>query len=267
MSTPLLSVRDVVVRYHAKGQPSFTAVRGVSIDIHPGEVVGIVGESGCGKSSLARAMVGLQPVADGAIEFLGHPVTKLPIRRRKAAMIPLQMVFQDPYSSLNPRRTVQDQIAEVVRGSCKAQRRPAPGSADLRALVADVLERVGLDPALGARYPHALSGGQRQRVAIAKVLAVDSKVIVADEPISALDASSQKRVAALLRELVSSTGIGMAIISHDLAVVASIADSTAVMRRGEFVEQGPTERVWTAPTHPYTGQLLGAVPDLVRRAG
>ena len=133
--------------------------------------------------------------------------------------------------------------------------------------MADVLERVGLDPALGARYPHALSGGQRQRVAIAKVLAVDSKVIVADEPISALDASSQKRVAALLRELVSSTGIGMAIISHDLAVVASIADSTAVMRRGEFVEQGPTERVWTAPTHPYTGQLLGAVPDLVRRAG
>jgi len=266
MTAPLLSVRDVVVRYHAKGQPSFTAVRGVSIDVNPGEVVGIVGESGCGKSSLARAMVGLQPVAAGSIEFRGTPVSPLPIRRRKGSMIPLQMVFQDPYSSLNPRRTVQDQIAEVVRGSRKAQKRTIPPTTELRAIVADVLIRVGLDPDLGSRYPHALSGGQRQRVAIAKVLAVDSKVIIADEPISALDASSQQRVATLLRELVSSTGIGMAIISHDLAVVASIADTTAVMQNGVFVEQGPTEQVWTSPTHPYTGQLLGAVPDLVRRS-
>ena len=267
MSTPLLRVQDAVVRYHQKGQPPVTAVRGVSLDVHPGEIVGIVGESGCGKSSLARAMVGLNPVASGTIEFLGKPVSKLPIRRRTAAMIPLQMVFQDPYSSLNPRRRIADQIAEVVRGSRKAQRQPVPGAADLRAIVVDALVRVGLDPDLGARFPHALSGGQRQRVAIAKVLAVESRVIIADEPISALDASSQKRVAALLRDLVVETGIGMAIISHDLAVVASIADTTAVMRAGQFVEQGPTEQVWTAPTHPYTGQLLSAVPDLVRRAG
>jgi oligopeptide transport system ATP-binding protein len=266
MSTPLLSVQDVVVRYHQKGQPSFTAVRGVSLDIRPGEVVGIVGESGCGKSSLARAMVGLQPISGGSIHFCGTPVSPLPIRRRKAAMIPLQMVFQDPYASLNPRRTIGDQIAEVVRGSSKAQGLASPKYGDVRQRIEDVLERVGLDPALRGRYPHALSGGQRQRVAIAKVLAVDSKVIIADEPISALDASSQKRVASLLRELVVSSGIGMAIISHDLAVVASIAGTTAVMRAGQFVEQGPTQQVWTAPAHPYTGQLLGAVPDLVRMA-
>ena len=240
----------------------YHAIHDLSLDISDGEFLVLVGPSGCGKSTALRMIAGLETISNGDLRIGDRVVNDVEPKDRDIAM-----VFQDPYSSLNPRRTVQDQIAEVVRGSCRAQRRPAPGSADLKALVADVLERVGLDPALGARYPHALSGGQRQRVAIAKVLAVDSKVIVADEPISALDASSQKRVAALLRELVSSTGIGMAIISHDLAVVASIADSTAVMRRGEFVEQGPTERVWTAPTHPYTGQLLGAVPDLVRRAG
>lgn len=264
-STPLLSVRDAVVKYKARGQAPKLAVRGVSLDIHPGQIIGIVGESGCGKSSLARAMVGLQPVADGTIDFLGAAVSPLPIRRRPASMIPLQMVFQDPYASLNPRRRVGDQLVEVIRGSRRAMRQPNPTTAEVAEIVSSALDRVGLDPALRNRYPHALSGGQRQRVAIAKVLAVETKVIVGDEPIASLDASSQKRIAALLRELVDTLQIGMAIISHDLAVIASIADVTAVMRQGEFVEVGATEQVWTNPRHAYTRELLGAVPDLVGR--
>lgn len=265
-STPLLTVRDAVVKYKARGQAPKVAVRGVSIDINPGQIVGIVGESGCGKSSLARAMVGLQPTASGRIEFCGSAVAPLPIRRRAAAMIPLQMVFQDPYASLNPRRRIEDQLIEVIRGSRRAMGKPAPSAAEVAQIVTSALDRVGLDAGLRNRYPHALSGGQRQRVAIAKVLAVETKVIVADEPIASLDASSQKRIAALLRELVDTLQIGMAIISHDLAVIASVADVTAVMRQGEFVEVGPTEQVWTAPQHAYTRELLGAVPDLVGRS-
>ncbi|GAA1963182.1 ABC transporter ATP-binding protein [Agromyces allii] len=265
-STPLLRVRDAEVTYKGRGRSSKPAVRGVSLDVHPGEIVGIVGESGCGKSSLARAMVGLQATSGGSIEFLGERVRPLPIRRRAASMIPLQMVFQDPNASLNPRRRVDEQIGEVIRGSRRAMHDPARSKAEVDALVADALDRVGLDPALRRRYPHALSGGQRQRVAIAKVLAVDTKVIIADEPIASLDASSQKRVGALLRDLVDTMGIGMAIISHDLAVVASIADTMAVMRAGEFVEKGTAEQLWTHARQPYTRELLGAVPSLVSRA-
>lgn len=264
--TPLLAVRDVVVKYKARGQVPTLAVRGISIDIKPGQIVGIVGESGCGKSSLAKAMVGLQPIASGSIEFCGQPVAPLPTRRRAAAMIPLQMVFQDPYASLNPRRRIEDQMAEVIRGSRRAMNQPTPEPADVTHTVATALDRVGLDPDLRSRYPHALSGGQRQRIAIAKVLAVESKVIVADEPIASLDASSQKRIAALLRDLVDALQIGMAIISHDLAVIASIADITAVMRRGEFVEIGNSQQIWTKPQHHYTRELLSAVPELVTRS-
>lgn len=263
--TPILRVRDAEVSYKGRGRAATAAVRGVSLDLHPGEVVGIVGESGCGKSSLARALVGLEPVSGGSIEFDGRPVQPLPIRRRPAAMIPLQMVFQDPYASLNPRRRVDDQIGEAVRGSRRAMHQPALGGDEVDERIADVLDRVGLDPALRRRYPHALSGGQRQRIAIAKVLAVDTKVIVADEPIASLDASSQRHVGRLLRELVDTLGIGMAIISHDLAVIASIADRMAVMRAGVFVEVGTTEQVWSAPQHAYTRELLSAVPSLVAR--
>jgi oligopeptide transport system ATP-binding protein len=263
-SKPLLRVRDAEVTYKARGR-STLAVRGVSLDIRPGEVVGIVGESGCGKSSLARALVGLQRVTGGTVEFDGERVHPLPIRRRTASMIPLQMVFQDPNASLNPRRRVEDQLAEVIRGSRRAMHEPALSKVEVVAAVSDALDRVGLDPNLRRRFPHALSGGQRQRVAIAKVLAVDTKVIVADEPIASLDASSQRHVAALLRDLVDRLGIGMAIISHDLAVIASIADRMAVMRAGVFVETGTTEQLWTAPKHPYTWELLNAVPALVSR--
>ncbi|UOR01135.1 ATP-binding cassette domain-containing protein [Leucobacter allii] len=258
---PLIAVQDAHVSYRIKGKGKFLAVRGVDLEVRPGEIVGIVGESGCGKSSLARALVGINRLSGGSIEFLGEPVTPLPIRRRPAHLIPLQMVFQDPYASLNPRRRVAKQLAEVW----DAAHRGARSATAREAAVIEVLERVGLDPELRERYPHALSGGQRQRIAIAKALIANPRVIVADEPISALDASSQKYVGQLLRTLVDELQIGMVLISHDLAVVATIADRTAVMRSGRFVEQGPTERVWTRPSDPYTLELLSAVPDLVGR--
>lgn len=263
---PLIEATDAVVSYRVKGKGRFVAVHGVDLDVRPGEIVGIVGESGCGKSSLARALVGINKLSGGSIRFLGENVTPLPIRRRPARLVPLQMVFQDPYASLNPRRRIDQQLAEVWNAAARA-RGDALGAEARLADITDVLERVGLDPALRTRYPHALSGGQRQRIAIAKALLAKPQVIVADEPISALDASSQKHVGELLRRLVDELQIGMVIISHDLAVVATIADRTAVMRAGVFVEQGPTERVWTAPEHPYTRELLGAVPALVGREG
>ena len=263
-AAPLVEVSEAVVSYRIKGKGRFIAVHGVDLEVRPGEIVGIVGESGCGKSSLARALVGINKLSGGSIKFLGEEVTPLPIRRRPAHLVPLQMVFQDPYASLNPRRRIERQLEEVWNAAARA-RGDAGGGDARRTAITDVLERVGVDPELRSRYPHALSGGQRQRIAIAKALLAEPRVIVADEPISALDASSQKRVAELLRRLVDELQIGMVIISHDLAVVATIADRTAVMRAGLFVEQGPTERVWTAPEHSYTRQLLGAVPALVGR--
>ena len=263
-NAPLLEVTDAVVSYRIKGKGQFIAVQGVSLDLHPGEIVGIVGESGCGKSSLARALVGINKLSSGAIRFLGNDVTPLPIRRRAANLVPLQMVFQDPYASLNPRRRIVQQLEEVWNSAARARGEARSAEARLVAITY-VLERVGIDPVLRDRYPHALSGGQRQRIAIAKALLADPQVIVADEPISALDASSQKHVGSLLRKLVDDLQIGMVIISHDLAVVATIADRTAVMRSGKFVELGTTEQVWTAPRAPYTLELLSAVPDLVGR--
>ena len=261
---PLLTVSDAYVSYRVKGKGRFIAVQGVDLEVGPGEIVGIVEESGCGKSSLARALVGINRLSGGSIRFLGQEVTPLPIRRRPNHLVPLQMVFQDPYASLNPRRRVVQQLDEVWNAATRARGDERSTRARDRA-VTEVLERVGVDPELRTRYPHALSGGQRQRTAIAKALLAEPRVIVADEPISALDASSQKRVGELLRRLVDELRIGMVIISHDLAGVATIADRTAVMRAGKFVEQGPTERIWTAPRHPYTLELLSAVPELVGR--
>lgn len=266
VAEPLLEVSDAVVSYRVKGKGRFIAVQGVDLEVLPGEIVGIVGESGCGKSSLARALVGINRLSGGSIRFLGKEIKSLPIRRRASNLVPLQMVFQDPYASLNPRRRIQNQLEEVWNAAARA--RAQERSAETRdAAIAQVLDRVGIAPALRNRYPHALSGGQRQRIAIAKALLAEPKVIVADEPISALDASSQKHVGELLRSLVDELQIGMVIISHDLAVIATIADRTAVMRAGRFVEIGPTERVWTKPEAAYTLELLSAVPELVGREG
>jgi peptide/nickel transport system ATP-binding protein len=246
----VITLDDVVVEY--RGRPPIRAVDQVGFSVHPGEVVALVGESGCGKSSLARAIVGIEKRASGSVRFAGTEVPTLGLLRRGSAMTGIQMVFQDPNSSLNPRRRIGDQIRDGVRA---ALARGAAAS-DPR----DWLERVGLDPASVTRYPHEFSGGQKQRIAIARALAARPSMLVADEPISALDASTQTSVAALMRSLSVEAGAGMLFISHDLSVVRRIADRTLVMYRGRIVESGHTETIWSSPLHPYTRALLAAIP-------
>lgn len=245
-----LQVRDLEVTY--RGHPPVRAVDGVSLAVAPGQVVGLVGESGCGKSTLARAVCGVVAPRAGSISFDGEPVRPLGLRRRPAGLLRIQMVFQDPYSSLHPRRRIGAQIAE---GGRAAARRGIVGPSP-----AEWLARVGLDPAVVRRYPHEFSGGQRQRIAIARALAAAPELLVGDEPISALDASTQAMVAGLMRELTVAAGAGLLFISHDLSVVRLVADQLVVMYRGRVVESGPTETVWTSPGHPYTQALLGAIP-------
>jgi oligopeptide transport system ATP-binding protein len=250
MTAPVLSTSDIVVEY--RGRPPVRAVDGVSLAIGAGEVVALVGESGCGKSSLARAVVGIEKRASGTVTFGTSAVPVLGIRRRPRALTGMQMVFQDPNSSLNPRRRVGDQIGDGVSA---ALARGEAGSDP-----AEWLERVGLDPKAARSYPHEFSGGQKQRIAIARALAARPGMLVADEPISALDASTQTSVAALMRALCLDAGAGMLFISHDLSVVRRIADRTLVMYRGRIVESGHTETIWQDPIHPYTRALLAAIP-------
>lgn len=247
----VLDAQDVVVRY--PGNPPVIAVNGVSLSVAPGETVALVGESGSGKSSLARAVVGIEKTAAGTVLFRDAPVSPLGIRRRATALTGIQMVFQDPSTSLNPRRRIGDQIAD---GIATARARGAEGST-----VAEWLERVGLSADVASRFPHQFSGGQKQRIAIARALAARPSLLVADEPISALDASTQTSVAGLMRDLVAEAGAGMLFISHDLAVVRRIADRTFVMFAGRVLESGPTDQVWSAPQHPYTRALLAAIPE------
>ncbi|MGR6918174.1 ABC transporter ATP-binding protein [[Actinomadura] parvosata] len=244
----LLTIDDLVVEHRSPGRPVVRAVAGASLTVRPGEVVGLVGESGCGKSTLARAVCGLNPVTAGSIDFDGQPVTPLGLRRRKLTGI--QMVFQDPYASLNPRRRVGDQIADGLRTARDTATSPA-----------DLLERVGLPREFAGRHPHEFSGGQRQRIAIARALAARPRLLIGDEPISALDASAQAQVARLMRDLAVESGAGLLFISHDLSVVRLIADRIAVMYLGKIVEVGDTAEVWANPRHPYTRALLAAIPQ------
>jgi peptide/nickel transport system ATP-binding protein len=245
----LLRVEDLTVRYRGRDRRPVTAVDGVSLTVSAGEIVGVVGESGCGKSTLARAMVGLQRPASGRVEFDGRPVSPLGRRARAAADRRLQMVFQDPATSLNPRRRIGDQVADGV-------------DADADTL----LRSVGLpvDAEMLRRYPHEFSGGQRQRIAIARALGARPRGLVADEPISALDASSQLDIARvfarLARDPVATDPLGIVFISHDLSIVRRIADRIVVMYLGTIVESGSTEQLWTNPSHPYTRALIESVP-------
>ncbi|KEP75124.1 peptide ABC transporter ATP-binding protein [Microbacterium sp. SUBG005] len=249
--TAVLDAQRVTVRY--PGTPPVVAVDEVSLRVAPGETVALVGESGSGKSSFARAVVGIEKTADGTVLFQGAPVFPLGLRRRTRALTSIQMVFQDPSTSLNPRRRVGDQIAD---GIATARARGAAGSN-----VGEWLERVGLPADVATRFPHQFSGGQKQRLAIARALAARPSLLVADEPISALDASTQTSVAALMRDLVAEAGAGMLFISHDLAVVRRIADRTHVMFGGRVLESGPTSELWAQPRHPYTRALLAAIPE------
>ncbi len=249
-----LELRDVEVTYHRKHLPDVTAVAGVSLSVDRGEIVGLVGESGCGKSTLGRAACGLLTPSAGEVLFEGQPVTPLGRRPRPGRERRIQMVFQDPNSSLNGRRKVGEQIEDgldLAQGMSSARAR--------RTRVGELLELVGLDAKAASRYPHEFSGGQRQRICIARALSADPAVIVADEPISALDASAQAQIANLLRDLTEELDVGLLFISHDLAIVRHIAHSVRVMYLGRIAEAGPTAEVWAGPLHPYSEALIGAV--------
>jgi oligopeptide/dipeptide ABC transporter ATP-binding protein len=250
----LLELRDVEVEYRRAGLAPLRAVAGASLSVDAGQVVGLVGETGCGKSTLARAAVGLQPTTAGTVWFEGRKLSPLRRRARSRRDARLQMVFQNPFSSLNPRRKVGDQIADAmsILGLVPAAKR--------RARVAELLDQVGLPAIAAARFPHQYSGGQRQRIAIARALAAEPSVIVLDEPLSSLDASAQAQVANLLKGLARDLRVGLLLISHDLAIVRHIADVVAVMYLGLVVESAPTRRLWKAPMHPYTEALIDAIP-------
>ncbi|MEV6173421.1 ABC transporter ATP-binding protein [Streptomyces sp. NPDC051954] len=231
-------------REFGRGKRSFAAVDDVSLTVHRGETLGIVGESGSGKTTLGRMLVGLLEPTAGEVRYEGHA---------RAGVNPaVQMVFQDPVSSLNPRRSVGESIADPIR---------ARGERDGER-VRELLERVGLEAAHYDRYPHEFSGGQRQRVGIARALAADPRVIVCDEPVSALDVTTQAQVVALLGELQRELGLALIFVAHDLAVVRQVSDRVAVMRKGRIVESGPADEVYDSPQDPYTKQLLAAVPAL-----
>jgi peptide/nickel transport system ATP-binding protein len=253
---PLLELEGLDVSYPRRGQAPVRAVIGASLSVGAGEIVGLVGESGCGKSTLGRAAVGLVPRAAGQVRYQGELVEPMGRATRAPSLRSLQMVFQDPYASLNPRRRIGRQIADAIRLATGAKLDDAGATVRVGAL----LERVGLSANIAHRFPHEFSGGQCQRIAIARVLATEPRCIVADEPISSLDASAQAQVANLLAGIVASSGLGMLFISHDLSVVRKIAHRTVVMYLGRIVEAGATEPIWARPAHPYTRALIAAVP-------
>jgi peptide/nickel transport system ATP-binding protein len=235
-------------REFGRGKRAFAAVDGVSLTVRRGETLGVVGESGSGKTTLGRMLVGLLEPTEGEVRHEG---------RVSSGVHPtVQMVFQDPVSSLNPRRSVGESIADPLRA------RGERDDARIRGRVTELLERVGLEAAHYDRYPHEFSGGQRQRVGIARALAADPHVIVCDEPVSALDVTTQAQVVALLGELQRELGLALVFVAHDLAVVRQVSDRVAVMRHGRVVEEGPADEVYESPRDPYTKQLLAAVPAL-----
>ncbi|MFG3190701.1 dipeptide ABC transporter ATP-binding protein [Streptomyces omiyaensis] len=237
-----------------RGRSVVTAVTDASLTLRAGETLGLVGESGSGKTTLGRMLVRLLDPTGGELRYRGEEIGRLDERRLRPFRRELQLVFQDPASSLNPRRTIGDSIAEFVpRGT---------GGAGTRARVRDLLDRVGLDPDRLDAYPHEFSGGQRQRVGIARALAAEPRVIVCDEPVSALDVTTQAQVTALLCDLQAELGLGLVFIAHDLAVVRRVSDRVAVMRAGRIVEQGTVAEVYDTPADPYTRSLLAAVPAL-----
>ncbi|MFD8584868.1 dipeptide ABC transporter ATP-binding protein [Streptomyces californicus] len=254
-AAPLIEAVDLR-RAFGRGSGRVAAVDGVSLTVRAGETLGIVGESGSGKTTLGRMLVRLLDPTSGRLRYRGREIGALSERELRPFRRELQMVFQDPVASLNPRRSVGESVADPLR---------AAGERDegrIRDRVGALLERVGLEPAHFERYPHEFSGGQRQRVGIARALAAEPKLIVCDEPVSALDVTTQAQVVALLAELQRELGIGLVFIAHDLAVVRQVSDRVAVMRRGVLVEQGEADAVYEDPRDPYTRQLLAAVPAL-----
>jgi len=260
--TPILELEDLQVHFPVRGGllgrevARVRAVDGVTLSVARGETLGLVGESGCGKSTLGRAVLRLLEPTGGTVRFAGRDVTHLSQRELRPLRREMQMIFQDPYSSLNPRMRVGDIVGEafaihgIARGAERERR------------VGEILQRCGLRPDVIDRYPHEFSGGQRQRIGIARALAVQPKLVVADEPISALDVSIQAQIVNLLLDLQQELGLTYVFVSHDLKVVEFLATRVAVMYLGRVVEIAPAARIYAAPAHPYTQALLSAVPTI-----
>ncbi len=259
---PLLGCRDLARHYRSRGgwlrrgAEPLRAVDGVSLEVRAGETLGLVGESGSGKSTLARLLLLLEPPTRGSVRFRGEEVVGRDGSARRRFRREVQIIFQDPFASLNPRLTVGNAIREVLRvhglaRGARAERR-----------VAELLELVGLEPSAARRYPHEFSGGQRQRIGVARALSVEPRIIVADEPVSALDVSVQAQVLNLLLDLQDRLGLAYLFISHDLAVVRQVSDRIAVMRAGRIVEEGLAPEVFARPSEAYTRELLAAVPRI-----
>lgn len=260
MTGPLLQVDNLVREYALPReklfgpQPTVKALNGVSLTVHAGRSMGIVGESGSGKSTLARLVMALDKPTSGSVKLLGRDLHSLAARELREARRDFQMVFQDPYGSLDPRQTVERIVTEPLAaqgGATRAEQRRRAGQA---------LDSVGLRQGDLDKYPHEFSGGQRQRIAIARALVTRPRLIVADEPVSALDVSVQAQVLNLMNDLQAEFGVTYLLISHDLAVVHHLCEEVAVIWQGRIVEQGPPERLFRAPEHEYTRTLLAAVP-------
>ncbi|MCA0401825.1 MAG: ATP-binding cassette domain-containing protein [Proteobacteria bacterium] len=275
MSAPLLELKGITRHFsakrslaehilgafgHASAQPKILrAVEGVDLEIRKGEVLGLVGESGCGKSTLARVATGILPPTAGSLAYAGRDVATLSRAQRLEYLLKVQMVFQDPYASLDPRMNVERIVGEAL-----AVHKLAPRG-DIAARVEKALTEVGLDPAYAKRYPHQFSGGQRQRIGIARALAVEPDLLVCDEPVSALDVSIQAQIVNLFLDIRAKRAMTYLFVSHDLGIVRHVSDRVAIMYLGRIVEIGPAQEVFSSPAHPYAAALIGAIPSLSRR--
>lgn len=258
----LLELNNLKVHYPIRGGffqrviDHVKAVDGLSISIEPGKTYGLVGESGCGKTTTGRTIIGLNKITDGKVTFEGQDLTRMAHKNQHPLRRDIQMIFQDPYSSLNARKRVIDIIAEPLRNFEKL----SPD--EERRRIQDLLERVGLNPEAAFKYPHEFSGGQRQRIGIARALTLNPKLIIADEPVSALDVSVQAQVLNFMKEIQKEFNLTYLFISHDLGIVRHMCDQIGIMYRGRLVEQGNTEDIYDHPQHVYTRRLISAIPNV-----
>lgn len=258
----LLELNNLKVHYPIRGGffqrvvSHVKAVDGLSIQIEAGKTYGLVGESGCGKTTTGRAIIGLNKITDGNVTFKGQDLTKIAHKNQHSLRRDIQMIFQDPYSSLNGRKRVLDIIAEPLRNFENLTKE------EERRRVQDLLEKVGLNPEAAFKYPHEFSGGQRQRIGIARALTLNPKLIIADEPVSALDVSVQAQVLNFMKEIQKEFNLTYLFISHDLGIVRHMCDEIGIMYRGRLVEQGNTEDIYENPQHIYTKRLISAIPNI-----